>query len=401
MKIAWLSSWPPRPCGIATYSVDLVRALEAEGACVHVVCHTDGGTENEKNVYPVIDLSKPGWDDAVYETVKGIRPDVVHIQHEYGLYRQGTDNASGLFRPLFRWKTDGLFPVAVTYHSVYTEMNRMMSFYMTVLQQLADAGIVHEEYQWARLPVNTGVLFENIYIIPHGAAVHERTDREAAKNALDVGNKRVVGMIGWFNRTKGFHRLIGGWDGISDRLGPDTVLVLAGDARTLDPNQQEYKKKLLELVDGCRHKDRIKIILGSFSPVQYEKILRAFDLMVMPYIYASQSGNLAHSLSLGVPVVATAMEGLEEEIKKSRAGIAVPPDDDEELNNAVCTLLEDDRMRSRYSDNALKYVKNKLAWHRIAHKHLALYDNLIKRKKTGFPDRLVKAKIEPQGEAET
>jgi 1,2-diacylglycerol 3-alpha-glucosyltransferase len=397
MKIAWLSSWPPRPCGIATYSVDLVRALEAGGASVHLVCHTDGGSENEKNVYPVIDLAKPGWDDVVFETVKGIKPDVVHIQHEYGLYRQGTDNASGLFRPLFRWKNDGVFPVVVTYHSVYTEMNRMMSSYMVVTQYLADAGIVHEEYQWARLPVITGVVFDNIYVIPHGAAVFAGIDREAAKNALGIGGKRVVGMIGWFNRTKGFHRLLQGWDEISDRLGPDTVLVLAGDARTVDPYQQAYKKILLDLVDGCRHKNRIKVILGNFSPARYEEILKAFDAMVMPYTYASQSGNLAHSLSLGVPVVATGMEGLKEEIEKSRAGIAVAPGDDEELIHAVCTLLEDDRMRNRYSNNALKYVKDRLAWNRIAQKHLALYENLIARKKAGEPERLSTAKIEPQG----
>jgi len=246
--------------------------------------------------------------------------------------------------------------------------------------------------------VNTGVLFDNLYIIPHGATVREKSDRDAAKREIDLGGKRVAGMIGWFNTTKGFHRVVEEWDGISDRLGPDTVLVLAGDARTVDPNQQGYKKKLLDLVDGCRHKNRIKVILGSFSPARYEEILRAFDVMVMPYTYASQSGNLAHSLSLGVPVVATGMEGLKEEVEKSRAGIAVPPGDNEELMHAVFTLLEDDRMRKRYSNNALKYVQDRIAWHHIAEKHLALYKNLINEKKAGEKNRLSAAKIEPHGE---
>ncbi|HUT66655.1 MAG TPA: glycosyltransferase [Spirochaetota bacterium] len=383
MKLAWISSWPPRPCGIATYSADLVRALKEKGTEIHIVCHTDGGVPGEKHVHPVIDTSDPAWDETVYETVNGIKPDVLHIQHEYGLYRTGSDNAAGLFRPLFRFKTDGGFPVVVTYHSVYTVLNSMMSSYMVVMQNLVDAGIVHEEYQRAYLPFNTGTLFSNVYVIPHGAKVVTNVARDEAKKRLGLEGKKIIGMIGWFTPTKGFHRLLGGWDRLSEELGPDTVLVLAGDARTLDPAQQEYKKKLLEMAEQGRFKDRVKIILGSFEPEEYERVLQAFDVMVMPYTFASQSGNLAHSFSLGVPVVATGMEGLKEEIEKSRAGIAVPPGDDEELFSSVHKLITDNETHKRYSRNALSYVKNRIGWPIVADKHLSLYRDLIKSKRAG------------------
>ncbi len=104
------------------------------------------------------------------------------------------------------------------------------------------------------------------------------------------------------------------WDALSKELGPDTVLVLAGEAGRGDAPQKDYKQKLLSLVEECRSKDKIKVIWGSFSPEEYESVMASFDLMVMQYSFASQSGNLAHSFALGVPVVASAMEGLKAEI---------------------------------------------------------------------------------------
>jgi 1,2-diacylglycerol 3-alpha-glucosyltransferase len=386
MKIAWISSWPPRPCGIAAYSADLVDALRKKRASVHIICHTDGGSASEKNIYPVLDTESAGWDEQVYTTVKKIKPDVAHIQHEYGLYRTGNDYAAGLFRLLFRWKVENKFPVVMTYHSVYTKLNRIMSMYMDIMQKIVDAGIVHEEYQWAYLPVNTGRVMDNIYIIPHGAQIVSSFSKEKAKKAHGLEGKKVIGMIGWFNQTKGFHRVLDMWDKLSDKLGSATVLVLAGDARTLDPRQQEYKKKLLDLAEQCRYKDRIKVVLGSFSPQEYDELLATFDVMVMPYTFASQSGNLANSFAFGVPVVASAMEGLKAEIEASGAGIAVSPDDDDELMRAIIDIMTDDVMRKIYIDRARKYVKKRIGWPIIADKHLTLYRNFIKKKKIGAKD---------------
>jgi glycosyltransferase involved in cell wall biosynthesis len=75
------------------------------------------------------------------------------------------------------------------------------------------------------------------------------------------------------------------WDNLSEKLGSDTVLILAGDARALYPRQQEYKKKLIDLVNRCKYEDRIKVVLGSFSPQEYDEMMSTFDVMVMPYTF--------------------------------------------------------------------------------------------------------------------
>lgn len=391
MKIAWLSSWPPRHCGIATYSDELIAALRIVGNDVHIICHPDGGRPREKNVYPVMDTDVAGWDEAVFETLQKINPDVFHIQHEYGLYQTSGDNASGLFRLLFCLNVQGKYPVVVTYHSVYSRLNPMIRLYMDVMQRLVQAGVVHAEYQWMNLHANLGRVVNNVHIIPHGAAAGVSISKRKAKKKLGLENKKIVGMLGWFTATKGFDRVLEIWDEVADILKDDTILVLAGDARLGDPNQVEYKQNLLSIIDQCTHKDRIKIELGSFTPEEYNHLMASFDLMVMPYTFASQSGNLAHSFSLGVPAIVSGLEGLKAEAEASGAAIAVTPGDREELKRAILTIMGNESLRKTYAKRAKAYVKGKISWSITAKKHMKVYRTAAKRMKEGPVDLIKEA----------
>ena len=71
------------------------------------------------------------------------------------------------------------------------------------------------------------------------------------------------------------------------------------------------------------------------------------------------------------------MEGLKAEIEESRAGIAVPLDDDLELERAIVELLKNDALRHKYGKNASAYVTGKIKWSVVARKHIALYEKLI------------------------
>jgi glycosyltransferase involved in cell wall biosynthesis len=393
MKIAWLSSWPPRHCGIATYSVELTEALEHSDNDVHVICHPDGGRPGEKNVYPVMNTEAHGWDEAVYDTVQKIDPDIVHIQHEYGLYQTSGDHGSGLFRLLFRLNIQGKYPAVVTYHSVYSRLNPMMRIYMDVLQRLVFAGIVHAEYQWMNLHANLGRVVDNVYVIPHGAASDLSVSRKESKKKLGLEGKHVVGMLGWFTPTKGFESVLEIWDDISQELGDDTMLVLAGDARVGDENQIDYKQKLLSLINRCTYEDRIKVVLGSFTPEEYNGIMASFDVMVMPYTIASQSGNLAHSFALGVPAVVSGLEGLKAEAEASGAAIAVTPGDREALKRAILMIMGDASLRKQYARSARTYVQKKIGWTKTVKKHMQIYKKALGSKRRGIRDPIAEAML--------
>ena len=83
MRIAMVTSWD-RHCGIYTYSRPLVEEMRRQGHDVQVIAHSDA-TPSE-TVHPVIDLSRPDWYIALERKVAELKPDVVHLQFEYGLY---------------------------------------------------------------------------------------------------------------------------------------------------------------------------------------------------------------------------------------------------------------------------------------------------------------------------
>lgn len=349
---------------------------------MHIVTFTDGGKKGEEFVHPIIQIGKKGtdiidsdWDERLYSEIQKINPDVIHVQHEYALYNYKEDFSSGLFRPFFQWKVEGQKPVLVTFHSVYTVLDRVESDYMDVCLALVNAGVVHEEYQKIYLPVNIGRLPQNVYVIPHGAK--DIKPYENAKEEFGLKGKKVVGLIGWWEANKGFERVVKIWPEISRQVGRNVILVVAGDARPGSKSGQMYKPKLLQAIKQSSAKNCIKLIMGSFSPEEYDKVLSSFDLMVLPYSRASQSGNLAHAFALGVPCIATAMEGLKAEIENSKGGVTVPPNDDVELAHAIAHVMKHEELRKRYAANAAKHVTKQIKWSIVARKHAALYQKLI------------------------
>ncbi len=376
-----VTSWPPRHCGIATYSQDLVRALRKESHEVHILTFSDGGRKGEKFVHPVLkvkknrELKEAGWDHKLFRAIERINPDVVHVQHEYGLYIYDEDHSAGLLRAFFKWKVDMQKPIVVTYHSVYSVLDRVEAIYMDVALRLTDAGVVHEEYQKNNLPINIGRVPENVYVIPHGAK-DVKPDKNA-KAVYGLNGKKVVGLIGWWEPNKGFERVVKVWPKVRKELGAKAVLVVAGDARPGSSSGQIYKPRLLKAIQKSKASKSIKVITGSFTPEEYDRVLSTFDLMVLPYSRASQSGNLAHSFALGIPCVATAMEGLKAEIETSKAGLTVPPEDDVELMHAITHIMKHEELRKRHARNAAKHVTKQLKWSIVARKHAALYSMLI------------------------
>lgn len=378
MNIVMVTSWSPRHCGIATYSSELVGALRKIGHNVSIICHTDEefGGHREENVYPVINTEDPGWDERVYRTVTEIKPDVVHIQHEYGLYLSDEDYGGRILPLLFRLTLKKI-PTVMTYHSIYTSLDRPQAIFTDVSLRLLDSAIVHAEVQKLFLPYNLDWIPHNVHVISHGAK--EATPDPKAKERFGLVGKKVALCIGWFEPNKRFEDVVKIWPEIVREAGKDAVLLIAGDARPGSIAGIRYKEKLLRTIDASPAKKNIKTILGAFDPDTYDSIISAADFVVLPYKHASQSGNLAHSFALNKPAIVSSLEGLKAEIEASGAGITTPVDDLEELRRAITILLTSDLMLKTYSEHAKGYVANFIVWENIAKKHTLVYENAIDR----------------------
>jgi glycosyltransferase involved in cell wall biosynthesis len=103
--------------------------------------------------------------------------------------------------------------------------------------------------------------------------------------------------------------------------------------------------------------------------VDEEKIAEALaraDVVVLPYIEASQSGVAAAALTAALPIVATPVGGLVEQVSCGRTGIIAKGMQAEDLAAAIQRFTRDPSLYETCSAGALQHAREELGWARIA-----------------------------------
>ncbi len=366
MRIGFVSSYPPVECGIATYSRFLTDALRALHQDVYVVSHI-GGVGNQ--VFPVFDYEDEDLAHKAFSTMIRFTPDVVHIQHEFGLY--GRFYGMQIIPLILRFRLTGI-PVVTTLHTVYREMEDAHRILLKNIIANSNEVIVHEHFQKEALLTNiAGLSEEHIHVIEHGAREVEPIPDAKQKIGLPA-NRKVILMIGYFRPSKNFELIIRLMPEIIKR-NPDAILVVAGKVRGQE--YRDYRTKLFKLIEESPVKDHIFVIRGQLEQDVFDTILSAADVVVLPYKINSQSGILAHSLSFARPVVVSESGSMKEVMKRSGAGL-VSKDEKDYVQN-ITRILQDEKLAQKFSNNAKEYVKNHISWSITAKKHLQIYQSLL------------------------
>lgn len=375
-KVIWISSYLPRSCGIAYYSNHYIGALEkyakktGKKISVKIIAHTDA----KKADYPIIDnIKDKNWHHKVFEVIKKEKPDIVHIQHEYGLYETYRDCNQRVVELIKLIKKQKI-PVVMTYHSIYKKLERGHAYFVRETLKELDAGIFHEEYQKQALRENIGYIPGNVFVLPHGSRRDIKLDRDRVREVFGYSYKElVVGSAGLADERKGFRTLVKQWPKVIKRF-PNAVLALEMKPH-FSKATRIYIDKVLEEIMTSSVSDKIEFSVKDYSGMEFYRRLVSFDVLVLPYKSESQSGVLAHGFSVGAPAIVTDIEGLGAEIRNSKAGIAVG--NREDFWKAINKLLGSKRLREKFSRNAQEYVKKISGWNIIARKTFKIYEKFL------------------------
>ena len=366
MRIGFISSYPPIECGVATYTQYLIDALRKKGVDVYVVCHMGGLGQQ---VFPSFDYEDGDLAEKAFSTMIRFTPDIVHIQHEFGLF--GKHMGVSVIPLIVEFQLIGI-PVVTTLHTVYVDMPKEHEIIIRSILMNSNYVIVHEEYQMEnikrRFPPD---LINKVRVIPHGAREVEPISN--AKTLIGLPqDKKVILMIGYIRPSKNFELIIDLFPEILKRC-PDALLVIAGKIRGQE--YIDYRNMLFQRIAESPAKENIIFIRGQLPQHVFDTIICAADVVVLPYKISSQSGILAHCLAFGRPIVASSSPGLENVIQESGAGISC--NTKEEFVEAIVRIISDPKFSKKLSENGQRYVKNNISWSIIADKHLEIYNALM------------------------
>jgi len=363
MRIGFISTYPPIECGIGTYTESLNRALRELDNETFVM--SQFGAQG-KGIFPVYQPDAPTLVADIFNTSTRMTPDVVHIQHEYGLF--GPQKGVAVVELILRYRLADI-PVVTTLHTVYPELARDEKIILKRIVHDSNAIIVHEDFQKETLDRYFGPS-DNIHVIEHGVREVKRVPDAKAK--LDLEGKKVVMLCGYFRRSKGFHRVLDFFPEICRRDG-DVVLLMAGKVRGIEA--RGYQRNLFTQLNQLPEVDRIVFLRGQFPQHTFDTILSAADCVVLPYEKGSQSGILAHCFAVRCPVVVSPLPGFRVLMERSGGGLVCEKDED--YVAAILKVLNDGELRRGLQDNIDKYVRQRAGWSHIARKHLEVYRGVV------------------------
>ena len=384
MKIGIISTYPPLDCGIGTYSSYLIEELRKLKNKIYIICHRGG---EGLDCYPAFDYNDPDLPNKAFEAMMKFTPDLVHIQHEFDLF--GEQKGMNVIPLAYKFKLSYI-PIVITLHTVSEKPDYEEQIIRKALVEIAEATIVHEEYQRELIKEQLGHE-DKIWVIPHGVRKIKSVLKVKAKKELGLVGKKIVLLQGYFRRSKNFERVVRLFPKIAEDVDDALLLIASGARRQEDI---AYRDEFLEFVAKSRAEDKIKVLLGPFPEQRFDLILSSADVAVLPYLKGAQSGIMAHCLAFAKPmVVSSDIQALVVSIQKTRSGLVAGTD--VELTEAIIKILTDKNLAKEFSDHARRYVKKHLSWQIISSKHMAVYNKILKDQR--LFEGIVTEKVDSRG----
>jgi len=289
------------------------------------------------------------------------RPDILHFQN--GVVWEGLVALLNAKIPVVTTIHD------VTRHPSNTLLPRMTpQVILDVLPRRSSAIVVHGERlaNDVRHRFDFGPRQPIIEVIPHPIIRHYGTGCARSSRGQNIL------FFGFLDRYKGVEILLRALPLVANEVGNVTLQVTG---RTDMP---EYYKALT--VPGSR----VEWDLRYQDDADVTRIFQWADVVVLPYIEASQSGVLHLAASFSVPVVATRVGSLTEAIRHEQNGLLADPGDVESLAREVSRMLTDTDLRARVIAQMSKERETTLAENSVARATARLYHQVLERQsKTG------------------
>jgi glycosyltransferase involved in cell wall biosynthesis len=238
------------------------------------------------------------------------------------------------------------------------------------IYQKVDHVIALSQYTRNEITAHCGVYTEKISVLPHGDyealfSQYGINNNLAKKVRQKAGDRKIIAFLGHIRPYKGLEVFVEAFGLIKQRM-PKSFFLVAGSV--LVGNKKDWEEKLSK---SC-NPDDLWVDL-RFVPVEDIKAyLSVIDVLVQPYISASQSGNTAMAYAAGVPVISTTVGGLAEMTEDGKTGHIIAPGDPDAIADAVSKCFKSDNYE-KMSQNAHRATTDQFHWEKIAEQTAAVY----------------------------
>lgn len=386
IDVAYIATYPPQECGIATFTKDLASAIAKYTPFSDPSVLVMGGKGTIEPFPKIVKFQINKNDIQSYrdaaDFVNNANIDVVSLQHEYGIF--GGDDGEFILEFMKLVKK----PVVTTMHTVLFNPSPNQKRIVQEIAKKADKLVVMVVMGKEMLQEYYGIPEEKIAMIPHGVPNVHRTHPSVAKKLLGLSDRTLVSTFGLISRGKGLENAIKAMPKILEKT-PDAVYLILGETHpgVRSHEGESYRNELIQLVTDLGIEESVRFNNRYLTLEELINYLCATDVYVTPYINRDQivSGTLAYALGCGKAIVSTKYLYAEEVLSEGR-GVLVDFLNPDQISDAANMILGDKVIREEMESRAYKYGR-RAAWFNVAIDYLDLFHKLLK------PDDLTEKEV--------
>lgn len=374
-SVLYLSTFPPRECGIATFTKDLADAVTkrlppAFETRIYAI-NNDPTDMYNYDASVMGHISATRIEDFVLAAERlnaETNVKLVHVQHEFGIFGGTWGNHLIPFLQIIKK------PVVITFHSVLPRPNQSLKSLVQFIGEHVNHVVVMNALSERVLEKDYGIDRSKISFIPHGIPSVPFGEDSEAKTFMGFEGKFILCTFGHLNRGKGIEYAIRALPRIVTRY-PNILYVVIGATHPVVRKRdgEEYRNFLKKEAERLNLKNHVKFYNKYLGLEEIISCLQATDVYLSPTLDPAQSvsGTLSYALGAGCPVISSASLYAKHLLGGGR-GILVPPRDSRAIQKALFTFLQNPRKRKKMAKDAYDGTRH-MTWPNVALSHIHLY----------------------------
>lgn len=379
MKLAFIGTYPPRECGIGTFTQNLYKSMvtnsdstnhSVEGFIIAMNDHDQTYNYPEEVTFTMRQEHQRDYLEAV-NFVNHSGADVCILEHEFGIF--GGQNGIYILPLLYRLQ----MPLIVTLHTIVKSPSYNEKAVLQEICKMAHKIIVMSHKAIEFLTDIYNVDPEKIVFIEHGVP-DIQFNREQSKKEFKFEHKTLLLTFGILSRNKGIETVIKALPKIIEKY-PNVVYMVLGKTHpnVLRHTGEEYRNFLQLLTKRLNLGNHVVFINEFISQNELFKYLSASDIYITPYLNEAQitSGTLSYAVGVGSAVISTPYWHASELLDEGR-GRFFNFNDSEGLSTILMELLDNPNILNNLRKKAFDYGRT-ITWEKSGGKYIELVTQVL------------------------
>ena len=368
-RVAFVGSYSPRQCGIATFTTDLSSAFSRAYPSVELMVvpmndRVEGYEYPGEVRFEIEDRDIDAYRRAAdYLNIANV--DMVSLQHEYGIF--GGEAGEYILTLLKTLRA----PVVATLHSVLEHPSLRQRRVMHEMGRYCERFVVMSHLAVEFLHRIYGIDESRVDFIAHGIPDVPFVDPSYHKDQFGVELKKVMLTFGLLSPGKGIEYVIQALPQIVKKH-PEVIYLVVGATHphVRECEGEAYRSGLRQLAEQLGVSDNLVFYDRFVSLDELINFIGAADVYLTPYLDRQQitSGTLAYTLGAGKAIVSTPYWYAEELLADGR-GSMVPFKDAGAIAQQVTSLLDNDLARNTMRKKAYHYGRD-MIWSAVATRYM-------------------------------